>query len=74
MRDLTAELIAAWVRWESAPSSDAATRQKFDAIRALELDPIRTIDAVARCRRQGMSIPDAVQTVVNDHLAEREAS
>lgn len=66
MTDPTERLIAAWMRWESAPSSATATREKFDAIRALGLDPIRTAETVADNRRAGMSVPDAVQAVIND--------
>jgi len=63
-------LIAAWVRWEAAPRAAAAAANRFAAIHALGLPAIDVHNRVAAARRAGMSIPDAVQTLINDQAKE----
>ena len=66
MTDLE-QLIAAWVRWEGAPSSPAAADCKEDALAALALPGLRVHATIAAHRRAGRSIPDAAQAALLDH-------
>jgi hypothetical protein len=77
MTDPVAVLIAAWEAWEHQPSSRTTAAAKEDALRALGLNSIAAHEAIANCRRRhvagqpgGMSIPDAIQTFINDTLKE----
>jgi hypothetical protein len=69
----TDALIAAWVRWEENPRSRPVTLDRLAAIAALELDSNRTHDTIGAARRAGYSIPDAVQTAINQQ-AHREVA
>jgi hypothetical protein len=59
-------LIAAWAAWENAPSAHWTAREKEQAITVAGLTGRAAHHHIAACRRQGMSIPDAVQSVIND--------
>jgi len=63
-------LMAAWVRWEAAPRAAASAANKFAAIHALDIPSIDVHNRVAAARRAGMSIPDAIQTLINDQAEE----
>ncbi|NIW75277.1 MAG: hypothetical protein GWN08_08525, partial [Gemmatimonadetes bacterium] len=63
-------LVAAWVRWEKAPGAAHTARGKVDAIHACGLGVARAHEAIAAARRDGLSVPDAVQAVVNDAVGE----
>ena len=59
-------LIRAWTAWVAAPSADWTANAKEDAITAAGLHGSDTHRHIAACRLAGMSIPDAVQQVIND--------
>ncbi len=63
-------LIRAWTAWEAAPSAAWTANAKEDAIAAAGLHGSDTHRHIAACRRAGMSIPDAVQSVINDQSRE----
>jgi hypothetical protein len=67
-------LIRAWVGWRQYPASHDACVERLAAIRALGLHSSRTHDTIAVELAKGRSIPDAVQTVLNDYPHLREAS
>jgi hypothetical protein len=58
-------LMAAWMRWEQAPSSQRAVDAKLDAITAAGLCCIATHVHIAGWRRDGYSVPDAIQAMFN---------
>ena len=64
MSDPVEQLIAAWIRWEDAPSSPPAADGKEDALAALALPGRRVHATIAARRRDGWSIPDAVQAAL----------
>lgn len=66
MNDAADRLIAAWFAWERAPRSEITVRRKFRALEALGIGSIEAHEHIAACRHAGMSIPDAVQTLIND--------
>jgi len=66
MNDDLERLVAAWIRWEGAPSSPAAADRKEDALAALALPSLRTHATIAAHRRAGWSIPDAVQAALQE--------
>lgn len=66
MSDDLERLVAAWIRWESAPASPAAADRKEDALAALALSGLRVHAAIAAHRRAGCSIPDAVQAALQE--------
>lgn len=77
--DPVERLIDAWETWEQQPGSRDAAVAKEQALAALELSGIAAHELIAECRRRhvagqpgGMSIPDAVQSFLND--LHREAS
>lgn len=59
-------LIAAWTAWENAPSAHWTAREKEKAITVAGLTGHDAHDHISTCRRQGMSVPDAVQSAIND--------
>lgn len=63
-------LIAAWIAWEENPGWHSTAADKLDAINAAGLNTCATHNHIAACRRAGMSIPDAVQSVINDKRRE----
>jgi hypothetical protein len=62
----TERLIAAWLAWDHKPSSPGTVAERLAAIEAAGLPALETQVQVARNRGRGMSIPDAVQAVIND--------
>lgn len=63
------QLIRAWTAWEAAPGAVWTAAAKEDALRALGLPGCATHRAISTARDpQGaaLSVPDAVQTVIND--------
>jgi hypothetical protein len=66
MNDTAERLIAAWLAWDHKPSAPGAVAERLAAIEAAGLPALETQVQVARNRSQGMSIPDAVQAVIND--------
>ena len=62
-------LIAAWLAWDRAPSSPTTVAERLNAMADAGLPALETQIRVARNRARGMSIPDAVQTVVNEMTA-----
>ncbi len=74
MTDVTERLIRAWIRWETFPSSRDAVVEKLAAIAAAGLPSSATHRLIGRERRAGRSIPDAVQTAVNELAPSREAA
>ena len=75
--DPVAVLTTAWLRWEATPASRPAVTEKFDALHTLGLHPSRAHRAIANARRHhiaglpgGMSIPDAIQTLINNSTKE----
>jgi hypothetical protein len=66
MTDPVERLIAAWIAWDHKPSSSGAVAERLAAIEAAGLSALETQMRVARNRGRGMSIPDAVQAVIND--------
>jgi hypothetical protein len=63
-------LIRAWTAWENAPYATWTANAKEDAIHTAGLHGSDTHRHITTCRRHGMSIPDAVQTIVNDQRRE----
>jgi len=59
-------LIAAWTAWEAAPSAYWTAGEKETAITVAGLTGRAAHHHIVACRRAGMSIPDAVQTLAND--------
>lgn len=58
-------LIRAWIAWENAPGSDWTAARKEDALRACGISGRVAHTHMAQCRGQGMTIPDAVQSLSN---------
>ena len=58
-------LIAAWTAWEAAPSAPWTTRDKEHAITIAGLTGSAAHRHIAAARGRGMSVPDAVQHVLN---------
>lgn len=73
MSDATERLITAWLHWEEEPGSRARVVETQEATRALGLSAQQAVPLMQAARRSGMSIPDAVQTVMNQ-LAPREVA
>ncbi len=67
--DPVERLIRAWTAWEQAPSAHWTVDEKETAITVAGLTGRAAHRHIAACRRQGMSIPDAVQSAVNDRGA-----
>lgn len=65
MTDPVTLLIGAWTAWENAPGSDWTAARKEDALRACGLSGRVAHAHMAECRGQGMSVPDAVQSLSN---------
>lgn len=63
-------LIAAWTAWERTPGAAWTAAAKTDALLACGLDVIGAHERIATARRAGMSVPDAIQTCINDHHQE----
>lgn len=59
-------LIAAWTAWENAPSAHWTASEKETAITVAGLTGIAAHQHIAAARGRGLSIPDAVQTLLND--------
>lgn len=74
MPDAVEQLIAAWIAWETNPGRRTAVTAKHAALHALELDGCRAHGHIAAWRRAGQSIPDAVQTLINEHHELKEAA
>lgn len=68
MTDWTDRLVTAWMAWDAAPSAASACVERHAAIRAAGLDPRLTHERIAAFRRAGMSVPDAVQSAINEQL------
>jgi hypothetical protein len=64
--DPVEHLIRAWTAWETAPSADWTAGAKEDAITAAGLAGIAAHHHIVAARHDGMSIPDAVQQLMND--------
>lgn len=62
-------LIDAWIAWENAPSFRTTVVRKQTALAALlaPQDRSRAHEEIAAYRRHGYSVPDAIQSVINDH-------
>ena len=71
--DPVEHLIRAWTAWETAPGAPWTAAAKEDAIRAAGLTGIAAHHHIVDCRHAGMSVPDAVQTIVNDTHQEAAA-
>lgn len=68
------QLIRAWTAWENAPSAVWTAAAKETALHALGLPGCATHRAISAARGAGLSVPDAVQTVINDtHYQEAAA-
>lgn len=72
--DPVEHLIRAWTAWETAPGADWTAGAKEDAIAAAGLGGIAAHHHIVACRHTGMSIPDAVQQLVNDTHPEQHAA
>ena len=59
-------LIRAWTAWEAAPSAHWTANEKEDAITVAGLTGRAAHRHITAARKAGMSIPDAVQSVIND--------
>lgn len=66
MTDPVERLIAAWVAWERNPSSHDACCERVAAIKAAGSRYRTAQTHIATARSRGMSIPDAIQTLLND--------
>ena len=67
MNDDLERLVAAWGRWEDAPSSPVAVARKETVLRELGLSGRRAHAVIAAHRRAGRSITDAAQAALLDH-------
>lgn len=68
--DPVEELNTAWTAWEQAPGSRHTVARKETAITALGLDGNWAHDHIAQWRRNGYSIPDAIQSMLNNNTQE----
>ena len=64
--DPVERLIAAWTAWENAPSAHWTASEKETAIAVAGLTGRAAHQHIAHARGRGLSIPDAVQTLLND--------
>lgn len=70
MADLIEQLTTAWIDWENAPTWRQTVITKEEALKALELNSNQAHNHIAQWRRAGYSIPDAVQSLINEPLEE----
>lgn len=66
-------LIKAWIAWEDAPASHQRAAAKCDALNALGLPANQIHEQIGAWRRAGYSIPDAIQSVINQHKPQEAA-
>jgi hypothetical protein len=59
-------LIRAWTAWEHAPSAHWTAQEKERAITVAGLTGRAAHAHIVESRQRGLSIPDAVQQVIND--------
>lgn len=66
-------LINAWVAWEDRPGDRTVCIARLEALRDADLPSDPAHDLIGAARRAGYSIPDAIQTALNE-LAPQEAA